>query len=317
MWQAVNFSIGVTGPVFLLIFTGYILRRMEWMSESFVAEASALIFKLFLPCLLFFTIVQLDLAALFQPKLLLTLLLITLLAYLVLEGLSGVMASLRHCRGEFCQAGFRSNLAFMGLAFCAGAYPEEGVARASLLVAVLTIFYNVLSVITLERHLSDQGSGRFMAILSGVVKNPLIIGISLALILNGVQDYFPASVMNAGQRLGQLTLPLALLCVGASLSFRAGMQADQRAPLLWASAFKLLFLPWATVLTLWIMGFSGIDIGVPFLLLAAPTATASFVMVTAMGGNSRLAANLVVLTTLLSLFTVSVGLAVLHNFQLN
>ncbi|MCV6615837.1 MAG: AEC family transporter, partial [Cellvibrionaceae bacterium] len=88
MWQSLQFALGVTSPVFVLIFLGYGLKRWGWVSAQFVGEASALIFKLFLPCLLFFTIIKLDLVQLFQPRLLGLMLLITLFAYLLLEWFS-------------------------------------------------------------------------------------------------------------------------------------------------------------------------------------------------------------------------------------
>ncbi|MCV6624889.1 MAG: AEC family transporter, partial [Cellvibrionaceae bacterium] len=126
----------------------------------------------------------------------------------------------------------------------------------------------------------------------------------------------PLVVSQAGAMLGQLTLPLALLCVGGSLSFRAGLGADQRACLMWANGFKLVLVPGLAVALLALLGFRGMDLGIPFLLMAAPVATASYVMVVGLGGNDKLAANLVVSSTLLSLLTVSLGLALLRGVGL-
>ena len=46
---------------------------------------------------------------------------------------------------------------------------------------------------------------------------------------------------------------------------------------------------------------------------ASPTAAASFVMVKALGGNDRLAANIIALTTLLASITVTLGVFVLRS----
>jgi len=313
MLTALSFSLSVTGPVFLIILMGLILKRAAWLTDSFAAEASGLIFKLFLPLLLFFNIVQLDLARLLQPALLGILLLLTLLFFVLFEFLSGRLNALKSCRGEFCQAGFRGNLAFMGLAFCEGAYPNGGLAMASVFVAILTISYNVLSVITLQRHLRAESSSGVGSIITGVIKNPLIIGISLALILNPLGGYIPVVFMDTGRYISQLTLPLALLCVGASLQFRASTEGNQLTVLLLVSLFKLLLIPVTAGLILWFYGVRDMSLGIAVLLLAAPTATASYVMVVAMNGDSRLAANLVAFTTLCSLLSVSIALFVLHG----
>ena len=61
------------------------------------------------------------------------------------------------------------------------------------------------------------------------------------------------------------------------------------------------------------LGFRTTELGVLFLMSSAPTAAASYVMVRAMGGNSDLAANIIVLTTLGSLLVTSVGVALLRS----
>ena len=53
------------------------------------------------------------------------------------------------------------------------------------------------------------------------------------------------------------------------------------------------------------------ELGVLFLLAAAPTAAASFIMARAMGGNSGMAANIVLLSTACSIVTVTGGLSFL------
>jgi predicted permease len=58
------------------------------------------------------------------------------------------------------------------------------------------------------------------------------------------------------------------------------------------------------------------QLGVIFLLLATPVAASSHVMVVAARGDGTLAANLIVVTTLLSLVTITVGFFVLSLFSL-
>ena len=53
-------------------------------------------------------------------------------------------------RGVFIQACFRSNLGVVGLALCANAYGDQGLALASALMASLTVSYNILSVAILS-----------------------------------------------------------------------------------------------------------------------------------------------------------------------
>jgi predicted permease len=56
------------------------------------------------------------------------------------------------------------------------------------------------------------------------------------------------------------------------------------------------------------LGFAGQDLVNMFVLFGCPTAAASFVMAKAMGGNAQLAANIILTTTLGSVFTLSGGI---------
>ncbi len=71
-----------------------------------------------------------------------------------------------------------------------------------------------------------------------------------------------------------------------------------------AAAGKLLLVPLLFVGGGVAWGFRGMELGILLLMSSAPTAAASYVMVRAMGGNAALAANIIALTTLGSLFTV-------------
>jgi predicted permease len=74
---------------------------------------------------------------------------------------------------------------------------------------------------------------------------------------------------------------------------------------------KLVVVPLLGTAAAWWAGYEGMVLGVLFLLLASPTAASSFSMVQALGGNARLAANLVMTTTVVSLVTISLGLFIL------
>jgi hypothetical protein len=75
-----------------------------------------------------------------------------------------------------------------------------------------------------------------------------------------------------------------------------------------AAFSKLIFVPTVFVLGAMAFGFKGMDMGILLLMASSPTAAASYVMTKSMGGNATLAANIIALTTLGSLFTTSLGI---------
>ena len=83
-----------------------------------------------------------------------------------------------------------------------------------------------------------------------------------------------------------------------------------------ASVWRLCLAPLLGVLLALAMGVRGEQLGVLFLLLATPVAASSHVMVIAARGDGTLAANIIVLTTLLSLLTITAGFFLLSAFSL-
>ena len=83
-----------------------------------------------------------------------------------------------------------------------------------------------------------------------------------------------------------------------------------------ASMIKLIISPLIMILVAVWLGVRGIELGILFFLVASPTAVASFIQVKAMGGNGEFAANIVVMSTLLGIVTVTGGLLVLKALAL-
>jgi len=308
-FEVLGFSFTVTGPIFVLLGLGVLLMRTGMLTDAFVAVGSRLVFTIALPTLMFLAIARTRIEDSANPALIAFGLGMTLAVYLFMEWVARVFVQPVRDRGVVVQGAFRSNMGIIGLAYCVNAYGEAGLAAASLYMGMVTILFNVLAVVTLSRSLhKSQGAGRM---LKGIVTNPLIIGIVLALPVSWLQVPLPKVMMQAGKYVGDLSLPLALLCTGASLDFKS-LRAEMGNTLI-STLGKLVLVPLLFTLGAAALGFRGIELGIVLLMASAPTAAASYVMVRAMGGNATLAANTIALTTLGSLLCTSVGVMVLRG----
>jgi malonate transporter len=312
LFSIAHFSLSITGPIFVLILFGLVLMRIGMINDGFIEAGSRLVFNVALPVLLFLSISKTRFEEFANIDVVLFGFVATLITYILLELIAKYTINERADRGVFVQGSFRSNLAIIGLAYCFNAYGEKGLAVASIYIAMVTTLYNVLSVITLNLSLNKQ-QGIKPALL-GIIKNPLIISILLALVASWYKVELPQLVILTGQYFANLTLPLALLCTGATLNFSV-LRLSLKTTIL-ATFFKILLIPIAFVVGGLLLEFRGFDIGVLLFMSSAPTAASSYVMVRAMGGNDTLAANIVGLTTLLSMITTSIGIMVLTAFEL-
>ncbi|QTR49832.1 AEC family transporter [Candidatus Thiothrix anitrata] len=311
-WNIILFSLSVTGPIFILLALGLWLRQRSAISDGFIEVGSRLVFTWALPALLFVNIAKTHIDTTTNFHLIAYGLVAMLLLFVLTEIMVHFTVQPPADRGVVVQGIFRSNMAIIGLAYCVNAYGETALAAASLYVGILSILFNILGVITLSRSLhKQQGIG---GILRNIATNPLIIGIVLALPFAAWDVRPPALLMKAGETLADMTLPLALLCTGASLDFHTLKQEMNKTLL--ATFSKLVLIPLLFTAGGWWWGFRGMDLGILLLMSSAPTAAASYVMARAMGGNATLAANTVVLTTLGSLFTTSLGVMILQTYRL-
>ncbi|MBR7887810.1 AEC family transporter [Marinomonas sp. A79] len=306
------FSFSITMPIFLILVLGVILYRMRVINDNFIDTASKLVFNVTLPALLFISISKTDLSSDTDFSLVVYAMIAVLATYLALEILMSFWVPDKADRAVLVQGAFRSNMGIIGLAYCVNAYGNDVFLVASLYLGGVTVLFNILSVIGLSRGLGKNASVK--GILKGIAKNPLIIAIAAAFATSITGFTLPSTLYKAGDYFAQMTLPLALLCAGASLSF-SSLKSGLAGPIL-ASCGKLIFVPFVLTFGGFLLGYRGMELGVLFLMSSAPTASASYIMVRAMNGNSALAANIIVITTIVSLLTTSIGVTVLRSFNL-
>jgi hypothetical protein len=159
------------------------------INDAFVDVGTRLVFNVTLPSLLFISISKADLSETTNFFLIGYALAGTLAVYLLLELLADRLVTPREDRGVVVQGAFRSNMGIVGLAYCINAYGEPGLAAASIYLGLVTILLNVLAVVTLNRSLNKHRS--VSGTLAAIAKNPLILGILLALPVAWAQIKLP------------------------------------------------------------------------------------------------------------------------------
>src|SRR5690606_28816894 len=217
-------------------------------------------------------------------------------------------------RGTFMQGVFRGNLTFIGLpvvlyAF-AGAAEASAAAEANALLAFgpMVVLYNVLAVLVLLLFAERRDSGVARELALGLLTNPILLACvaGLAFSLTGIA--LPTMVERSFAAVGQMALPLALICRGGTLC-----STPLQGSLGWAVAGSLLkvgLVPGIGLLLAWWIGLSGDQTRIVLILLACPTASASYVLVRQMKGDTALAASMIVISNMLALPAMAVVLAI-------
>lgn len=308
--SSLSFTASITTPIFFIGLLGYVLKRVGLIDDAFINTASKLVFMITLPALVFMSISRTDFHAVFNPEQLGFVLIGTLVSFIALWFLAKRWIKQPEDLGVFIQGAFRSNYGIIGLAVSYNLFSDSGLAQASLLLALVIPLFNVLSIIALTLPAKHQGGASIGSTVLEIIKNPLIIAVLLALPFSYFGFQLPEIAQKTGRYFANLTLPLALLAIGGSLNMKSLRSTSSQAT--WATLSKLLFIPLILTLAAWAYGFKGQDLTMLMVLFGCPTAAASFVMAKAMGGNEKLAANIILMTTIGSILSLSAGIYIMR-----
>lgn len=301
-------------PVFLIVFLGIFLRKNGLVDDNFVNHSSRIVFNISLPVLVFLELSRLDADTAFEFDQILFVYAGTIFSFILSWVLSKPLIQDGRDRSVFIQGSFRGNYAIIGLALVANLFGESSLGKASIMLAFILPLYNVLAVIALTVPMRHERSMSISRAFLEIVKNPLIMAVMISLPF----VYFKISIhpilsKTAGY-LSALTLPMALIGIGGALNFDDVKRASKMA--FSASILKIIVTPLVLTYAAYWFNYSGADIGIMFILFACPTAIVSFVMAEAMGGNSKLAGNIILISTLGSILTISAGLYILKSSRL-
>ncbi|MCL2204447.1 MAG: AEC family transporter [Defluviitaleaceae bacterium] len=297
------FSLGIVAPLFLLLFLGYGLKRSGFISEAFSANGNKLMFYIGLPAIIFFSIYRADLREVFDPDFVLAMIGITVTTALAIWLIATLFIKDKAVRGAFVLCSFRGNQAFLGIPLMMNLAGDAGLMRATMVITFVLPFANIISILVMvfngdkRKKISPWGVG--LAIL----KNPIIIATLAGLGMTFLGVRLPSVPYTSLAYVAQMATPLALLCIGASMRFHGFDKKFGRA--LTASLVKVLALPLAFAATGYLLGFRGYDLAAMAIMGGVPTAIVSYAQVVEMGGDGYVANTIVVMSTLLSTFTLT------------
>jgi malonate transporter len=306
--------IGLVSPVFLIIALGYFLKRIGTINDNFISKSTKIVFNVSLPALIFSEVSKASLDKVFDIKMLVFVYSGIIISFIVVWIISIPLLNNGKDRGAFIQGSFRSNYAIIGLALISNIFGSDKLGKASLLLAFIVPLFNILSVIALMVPNRKEKQLNVAKTFLEITKNPLIIAVILAVPFSHYRWELPGIILTAVDYLAALSLPLALLGIGGFMNFDDIKKPSFTAFL--SSIIKLILIPLAACFIAYELNFPASDMGIIFIFFGCPTAIVSFIMAEAMGSNGKLAGNIVLMTTLGSIITITTGLFILKQNSL-
>lgn len=307
------FSLNATIPIFLMMVVGWILKKIHMLDEHSTSVINKLVFKVFLPALLFLDLARQDFIGMWDSSFVLFCIIATVLSIVVSFVLS-LFDKDKADRGEFIQASYRSAAATLGIAFMTNIY--DNVAMVALMILASVPIYNIVAVLilSLTAEKSNAKENVLKRTVINLVTNPIILSILAGLIWSVVKLPMPHIMERSVNYLGNVASPLALIGLGASFEFSS--LKEKMIPIIAINFNKLflfcmIFLPVAVN-----MGFRNDKLVAALIMLGSATTSSSFIMAKNMGHRGVISSSAVMTTTLLSAFTLSFWLFLLRSFSL-
>ena len=292
-------------PVFLVMVVGYVCRQLKMVSAENVSAMNKLVFKIFLPVSLAKSLMTLDPNADISYSVMLYCALGVIATFILAILIVPRCVKGNPQRGAMIQALFRSNYAILGIPLIESLFPAGDGGVSAMMVMITVPLFNVLAVVTLETY--RGGKFNLLKILKGILKNPLIWGCIIGFIVFKCELKLPELVSSTVSKLASVASPLALFSLGATIDlkkFSGNMKL-----LIPTVAGRLVIVPGVLLFIAYLIGYRGPEFAALMIAFGSPCAVSSYTMAAQMDSDGELAAQLVMMTTVLS--TLSIFLMVL------
>jgi len=297
-----------TLPFFAVIGLGYGAGRSGFFSPEATAHLTKFVFYFALSAMLFRFSANLSLGAIFNWPFVFAYLLGTACVYLLATGVA-------HLRGRpvaeaavEAQCAAIGNVGFLGIPMLVLLLGEAAIGPVMLVLAVDLIVFGSLIVILITGSRNGRVSLAVLGTVGlGLLKNPMIVSITLGLIVSSLAIQIPAPANAFLTLLGGRRTPKEQIAIGASLATKS---AERIAVAGWLSFCKLVLHPAAVAVSaLLIFAIPVEAAGVMIVAAALPVAGNVYILAQHYGVAPLRVSASILLSTALSVITVSAVIA--------
>lgn len=295
--------VNVVLPVFLVAGLGYLLKRRLDLQ---IAPLNQTVLYVLMPAFIFTSLLPVDFRS--EEPLRITAFAFLLAVVMLVIGFAVARAMRldRPTANALALTAALPNLGNYGLSVVLLAFGQPGLAAGTLLLAVQMLYGLALAV-----FVASSGSAPLGRAVSEVFRQPTIYAVAAALALNLAGVAPPEFVMSALTLPSQAAIPVMLIVLGMNV---AGSSGIERPALVGLAAFVRLvvgtLVGWLLAVAL---GIEGVTRDVMIVGAAMPTAVFTILTATQFDARPKFVSDVVVVSTLASIATVTVVLALLSG----
>ncbi len=291
--------------IILMIGIGYVLKRIDFLSEKDINPLNKIIMNILLPCMIFSALYSSDLSLIPKLGILPFVILISsfvtgLVSFLILKKLGYDDKKLWSVLVTVMIA----NTAFMGYPVNLGIFGHEGFLRAIFCdIATMCIFLILSFVLVIKFGGTVKKAIRKIALF------PPLWAIVFGLGLNILNVPIGPVLNNTVNYLGNGAIPLIMISLGLSIDL-AGLSRS-KSMVAFTSIMKLLFFPAIAFIVVLFLGLSDLQYTVAIVEAAMPSGMLSLVLAITYNLDYQLTSDCILINTVISLITLPVIIMIL------
>ena len=286
--------------IILMIGLGYVLKRIDFLSESHIDPLNRIVMYILLPCMVFSALYSSDLSLI--PKLgilpfiiLFSSLITGLISYVILKKLGFQDKKLWSVLVTVMIA----NTAFMGYPVNLGIYGQEGFLRAIFCDIATLVIFLLLSFVLVIKF-----GGTVRTAVKKIIFFPslwaIILGISLNLLNIPIGPVFEHSI----NYLGDGCIPLIMLSLGLSINLDG--LSRSKSMIAFTSIMKLAFFPLVAAIIVTYLGLVDLQYNVTIVEAAMPSGMLSLLLSITYKLDYEMTSDCILINTVFSLVTLPV-----------
>lgn len=287
--------------LFLVITLGYILNKLGIFDQTLNRKLTTLLLSVTTPAMILNSVLANENNASLSEVAMVFI--VVIVVFTVLPILSYVLVKImripKQQQGLYMFMTVFSNIGFMGFPVLQAIFGDASVFYA----AIFNMGFNLL-VFTMGVIMMNHGTEKRINLSVKNVLTPGVIASIIALIIYFTKISFPVVIVNTCSMVGNITTPIAMLLIGSTLANMPIKEVFNDFRIYPYTFIKQILIP---IVSFPILVFFIKDtylLGITFIVVSMPVANSAVLFATEYGGDIKLAAKSVFLTTLVSVASI-------------
>ncbi|MFQ6792424.1 AEC family transporter [Thomasclavelia sp.] len=286
--------------LFLIIGLGYFMQKKKILNDELNSKLNYIVIAITTPALIFSSVCTTTIS---DKSMVIYTLAVATAVYIALPVISFILVKIMripmHQKGLYMFMTIFSNTGFMGFPIMKALFGNDAV----FYTALFNILFN-LEVFTLGVILMNYGKDVKMKLNPKNILSPGVVASIVAIFIYFLEIPVPSVIANCFEMVGDMTTPLAMMIIGATLANIKFKDLFTELRLYYFTVVKQVILPIIVFPVIAYFISNPLIQGITLVNIAMPVANSAVLFAKQYGGDVELAAKSIFITTLVSVFTI-------------